>query len=41
MRAGTFVRVFEERALRAQHLFHARLPGAEAKLERASETSQD
>ncbi len=43
-RAGTFVRVFEERALRAQCLFRAGLTravasGAEATLERASETS--
>ncbi len=27
-RAGTFVRVFEERALRAQYLFRARLTRA-------------
>ncbi len=41
-RAGTFVRVFEERALRAQYLLRARLTracDAEATLERASETS--
>ncbi len=38
-RADTFVRVFEERALRAQYLLHARFaPGTEATLERASET---
>ncbi len=42
MRAGTFVLVFEERALRAQYLLRARLTracDAEATLEHASETS--
>ncbi len=28
VRTGTFVRVFEERALRAQNIFHARLTRA-------------
>ncbi len=40
-RASTFVRVFKERALRAQYLSVLvwLAPGAEATLERASETS--
>ncbi len=40
-RAGTFVRVFKERALRAQYLLHARLTRAwcGGDIMRASETS--
>ncbi len=39
-RVDTFVRVFEECALRAQYLLRARFaPGTEETLERASETS--